>query len=86
MFTILVPMTTMLDEPVTVSAVFAGGTVRPVWFHRRGTQIQIREIGFTWKTREGNALILHFSVTDGQGTYELRFNAGTFTWRLAASA
>jgi hypothetical protein len=86
MFTILEGMATELDEVVTVGAVFAPGVIKPVWFARKGKQVRIREIALTWKTREGNTPILHFSVSDGQGVFELRYNTGTFAWRLAASA
>ncbi len=77
---------TDLNESIAVGAVFSRGTVKPVWFSRKGRQIRIAEIAFSWKTRQGNAVILHFSVTDGQGLYELRYNTGTCAWRLAASA
>ena len=86
MFTILETMATELDETVTVAAVFSPGTIRPVWFTRQGRQVRIREVAFTWKTREGSTPILHFSVSDGQGVFELRYNTGTYAWRLAASA
>mgnify|MGYP000453628956 CR=1 FL=1 len=82
MFTILISMPVEIDEPVKVGAVFSRGEVRPVWFFRSGRQIRIREITFTWKTWEGSATVLHFSVTDGQRLYELRFNIGTLGWRI----
>jgi|SRR5208337_1304812 len=86
MFSILVFMTVSLNESVSVSAVFSSGAVKPVWFSRKGKQIQIEEIALVWKTREGSTPILHFSVTDGQGLYELRYNTVTLSWRLAACA
>jgi hypothetical protein len=79
-------MTVEIDEPITVGAVFSRGAVRPVWFVRQGRQVRIREVAFTWKTREGSAAILHFSVSDGGGLYEICYNTATFAWRLAASA
>ncbi len=75
-------MATEVDEPITVGAVFANGTVKPVWFARRGRQVRIREVALTWKTRQGSTPLLHFSVTDGAGLFELCFNAANFTWRL----
>ncbi len=71
-----------IDEPIKVGAVFSRGAVRPVWFYRNGRQIRIREIAFTWKTWEGRAAVLHFSVSDGRGLYELQFNIETLGWRL----
>jgi hypothetical protein len=86
MFTILMLVPVERNESITVYAEFSGGAVKPVWFVLRGRRIRIEEIAFIWKTREGSTPILHFSVTDGQSLYELRYNIGTFAWRLAASA
>lgn len=72
-----------MDEQIKVGAVFARGEVRPVWFSWNGRQVRVRETAFTWKTREGSATILHFSVTDGQGLYEIRYNKETMGWRIA---
>lgn len=71
-----------LDEPISVGAVFSRGELRPVWFSRGGKQVRISEIALTWKTREGNTGILHFSVTDGNGVYEIRYNTATLFWRV----
>lgn len=70
------------EEAVTVAVVFSRGSIRPVWFSRKGKQVRIREIALTWKTREGNAPLYHFSVTDGLGLYEICYNAASLTWRL----
>ncbi len=71
-----------IDEPIKVGAVFSRGEIRPVWCLRYGRQVSIRETTFAWKTREGNARILHFSVTDGNGLYEICYNTETLGWRL----
>jgi len=75
-------MSVEIDEPITVGVVFSRSTVKPVWFLRLGRQIRIREVAYTWKTREGSAGILHFSVSDGQGLYEICYNTMTLGWRL----
>ena len=75
-------MSVELNEPVRVAAVFTRGEVCPVWFDRRGMQVRIRNTAFSWTTREGNVTIMHFSVTDGQNLYELRFHTGTLGWHL----
>ncbi len=82
MFTILCFMPVEIDEPIKVGAVFSRGEIRPVWFLRYGRQVRIRETTFAWRTREGNARILHFSVTDGKTLYEICYNAESFVWRL----
>ena len=72
-----------INESITVGAVFSRGAVKPVWFTWHGRQIRISEIALSWKTKEGSAGILHFSVADGQGLYEIRYNKETMGWRLA---
>jgi hypothetical protein len=71
-----------LDEPISVGAVFSRGEIKPVWFSRGRRQFRVNEIAFTWKTREGTACVQHFSVTDGNGVYELQYNMATFVWRI----
>lgn len=71
-----------LDDAITVGAVFSKGTVKPVWFSWNGREIRVRELALTWKTRNGSATILHFSVSDGQGLYEIVFNTMNFTWKI----
>jgi hypothetical protein len=79
-------MTANLNEAVSVGAVFSRGALKPVWFSLKGRQIRIEEIALVWKTREGSTPVLHFSVTDGQGLYELRYNTETLSWRIASCA
>lgn len=78
-------MTVELNEPIEVAAVFSRGGIRPVWFSWNGRQVRVSETTFFWRTREGSAAILHFSVTDGQGLYEICYNAETLGWRLLNS-
>ena len=85
MFTILYGMAVEINEPIKVAAVFSRGEIRPAWFFWKGRQIRVSETTFTWKTREGSAKVLHFSVTDGQGLYEICYNAETMGWRLLNS-
>lgn len=71
-----------IDEPIVVGAIFSQGRVKPVWFTWNKREIRIREIAFMWKMREGNATILHYSVSDGRGLYEIVYNTETFKWRI----
>jgi hypothetical protein len=82
MFSILYVMPVEINEPIKVAAIFSQGEIRPVWFAWKGRQVRIKETAFTWKTREGSAAILHFSVTDGQGLYEIAYNKETMGWRM----
>ncbi len=76
-------MVTDIDESISVGVIFSRGMVKPVWFSWHGRRIRIQEIAFTWKTQEGSAPVLHFSVTDRQGVYEICYHTATFGWRIA---
>jgi hypothetical protein len=78
-------MAVEIDEPIKVGAVFSRGEVRPVWFSWKGRQVKIKETAFTWKSREGSAVILHFSVTDGQGLYEVCYNMESLGWKIRSA-
>ena len=74
-------MVTEIGEFVKVVAVFDGG-IRPVKFQWRERVYAVEEITYTWRTREGAAPIIHFSVTDGATLYELAYNQSTMRWSL----
>ena len=75
-----------IDESVRVGVVFGGSPrVRPVWFIWNGRTVRVQAVTYTWQTREGRALVRHFSVTDGATLYELRYEPDQMGWRLASS-
>ncbi len=74
-------MTTRIGEAVKVIAVFDHG-VRPVRFKWNGRVYPIKEITYRWRSREGSAAIIHFSVSDGAGLYELSYNQDTMKWSI----
>jgi hypothetical protein len=75
---------TPINEPVKVGAVFGNGEkIRPVWFKWNGRQHRIESITYTWSSRQGRAVVYHFSVTDGANLYELCYNSETSVWQLA---
>jgi hypothetical protein len=72
-----------VGETISVIASFAHPyRVRPVRFNWSGRLFEIKEITYTWKTKEGKKNIYHFSVTDGGSLYELTFDADSLLWRL----
>lgn len=73
-----------INEDIKVIAVFDRG-IKPVKFRWRGRLYGIREVTHTWATRHGSASILHFSVTDGAGLYELAYNQATLRWSIEAT-
>jgi len=75
-------MTLEINEPIRVGAIFSQRCVRPVWFSWKGRQIRIKESAYSWKSREGSAVLFHFSVTDGQGLYEICYNGENLGWVL----
>ena len=72
-----------IKESIRVAAIFGpGNKVRPVWFDWRGRKHDVREITYTWQEREGGALILHFTVSDGANLYELAFDSISRIWSV----
>ncbi len=73
----------IISEPISVIASFSPSCrLRPVKFVWGKRSLQIQEITYQWKTREGTSAIYHFSVTDGRTLYEISFNSSTLLWRL----
>jgi hypothetical protein len=56
--------------------------IRPVRFRWSGRLFDIKEITYSWKTKEGLKDIYHFSVTDGRTLYELTFDTQSLLWKL----
>ena len=71
-----------INEKIKVGAVFENQLVKPRWFIWQNKKYQVKEITFTWKGKEGEAALLHFSVTDGANLYELCLNQKTLGWVL----
>ncbi|MBI4396700.1 MAG: hypothetical protein HY548_06370 [Elusimicrobia bacterium] len=72
-----------IGEAVDVGVVFKSGR-RPVpkWFLWGGRKHDVRSVEMTWKAKDGETLLLFFSVTDGHNVYELRLNQKTLEWML----
>ncbi len=56
--------------------------IRPVRFKWSGRLREVKDITYTWTTKEGQSSIYHFSVTDGNALFELSFNTKSLLWRL----
>lgn len=74
-------MATVIDEGVDVVAI-CDPNIRPVKFRWKGRVHEIGEVTHTWRTMEGEARIIHFSVTDDSALYELAYNSRDTSWRL----
>lgn len=56
--------------------------VRPLRFRWAGRTIDVKEVTYCWKTKEGRNERYHFSVTDGGALYELTFDTASLLWRV----
>ncbi|MBA4418615.1 MAG: hypothetical protein C0392_12020 [Syntrophus sp. (in: bacteria)] len=70
-----------VGQTISVLASFSAG-MKPLQFRWSGRIIKVKEITYTWKSREGQKDIFHFSVTDGDSLYELTFDTRSLLWRL----
>ena len=75
-------MVNRIGEPVKVGVVFASSRIRPVWFVWKNYRYDIKQVTFSWRSRQGSAPIYHFAVTDEANLYELSFNTKTAEWML----
>ena len=56
--------------------------IKPLRFRWSGRLFDVRDITYTWETKEGRNNVYHFSVTDGSTLYELTFDAYSLIWRI----
>lgn len=78
--------TEKINESIDVGAVFGKNKIRPRWFVWNGRKIDVKEVTYAWKAREGDAVILYFAVTDGATSFELSLNQKTMQWFLCKTA
>ncbi len=76
-------MLNRIRTPIRVATVFEpGGKVRPVWFEWNRRRHTVKETTYTWKGKKGEAVLLHFAVTDEANLFELVYNTVDQTWML----
>ena len=75
-------MTEEINEPVEVTAKFAGGRLTPLLFCRQGRDYLVEQVEFVHSTNEGEARLYFFSVSGLGAIYQLVFNSQTFVWYL----
>lgn len=69
-------------EALTVICLFDGQKILPRSFVRRGREVAIQKILFSWKNKKGREELLFFSVQTEAGVYEIVFSAARMAWRL----
>lgn len=74
-----------MDIGETISVIASFGLpyrIRPVRFKWSGKLFEVRDITYSWQTKEGQNSIYHFSVSDGQTLYELSFDTASLLWKM----
>jgi hypothetical protein len=72
-----------IKEDITVLASFGKPyRIKPLRFTWSGRTVEVKEVTYTWKTREGQKDLHHFSITDGSTLFELSFDAVSLLWRI----
>ena len=72
-----------IREPIRVAVIFGpGSSISPVWFDWRRRKHTILETTYSWEGKRGDARLLHFSVRDEGGLYELTYDTREQTWAL----
>ena len=72
-----------IGEDITVLASFGMSYgIKPLSFTWSGRTIEIKEVTYTWKTKEGQKVLHHFTVTDGNTLFELTFDSVSLLWKV----
>lgn len=75
-----------INDPIDVEARFTARGMRPLWFVWQGRRHLIQQVTCAWIERDGQLVHRGFSVTDGEGCYELRFDVRALAWELTRVA
>jgi len=72
-----------IGETINVVASFGlPYKIKPLKFKWSGKLFEVKDITYTWQTKEGQNNIYHFSVTDGSTLYELSFDTHSLLWKI----
>jgi hypothetical protein len=74
-----------MDIGETISVVASFGLpyrIKPLRFKWSGKLFEIKDITYSWQTKEGQTKVYHFSISDGRALYELSFDTASLLWRL----
>ena len=72
-----------IGESVTVLATFGMPyRIKPLGFTWSGRTHEVKEVTYTWKTKDGQKDLHHFSVTDGSTLFELTFDSVSLLWKI----
>jgi len=73
-----------IKEPVRVAVVFGepGRTIKPVWFYWNLQKHTVLETTYILESHCGDSRLIHFTVRDDGGLYDLIYNTKDNTWIL----
>jgi hypothetical protein len=74
-----------MDIGETISVVASFGLpyrIKPLRFKWSGKLFEVKDITYSWQTKEGQTKVYHFSISDGRALYELSFDTASLLWRL----
>jgi hypothetical protein len=74
-----------MDVGETIDVVASFGLpyrIRPVRFIWNQRLFEVKEVTYSWQTKEGQTRIYHFSISDGRTLYELSFDTVSLLWSL----
>ena len=75
-------MHTKINEPITVSALFAGDRVRPQIFKWDGRTYPVSQVNLVYEERNGADRVYHFAVSNQEAFFKLSFDTRSLAWRL----
>ncbi len=74
-----------MDIGETISVVASFGLpykIRPVRFRWNQKLFEVKDVTYSWQTKEGQTKLYHFSISDGKTLYELSFDTTSLLWRI----
>jgi hypothetical protein len=75
-------MYTVINEPISVGAIFSSGKIIPRFFIWNRRKYRVEEVTYFWRSKIGSVPILHFAVVSYESVYEISYNSETSDWHL----
>jgi len=70
-------------KQIRLAAIFEPGKpIVPVWFELNRCKHTLQKPTYSWRSRAGETMLLHFAVSDGGALYELVYNTADQSWTL----
>jgi len=74
------------SEGIEVGVIYGGkARMRPVWFVWNGRRYHVNRVNHIWKKRDGERLLVFFSVSDEANTYLLCYDTLQMEWRICGT-